>query len=140
LTQFERGKPIIIDVEITNTGRTPATHVLKSAIEDSTLVPRDKPMPDRIESLQKSLPNSPGASLPPNGGYTMSFGRSISGTDQSEISASYDAIKSRQLVLYILGTVHYEDVFGISHNTNWCVWISNPDTKTEPVPEIRTVR
>jgi len=48
---------------------------------------------------------------------------------QQILISQYMQIKSKNLFLYYFGVLKYDDASGNSHETQFCIYLSNPDTK-----------
>jgi hypothetical protein len=97
---------------IKNTGHTTADAV--NVI--SRLKIFDFPLPDNIDlALPTTLRDDAGHIAPGNSFFFPSvLGEMISGDEIEEIR------RGNKRKMYIYGTVHYKDIFGLSHYTNFC--------------------
>ncbi len=118
VTQFEAGKPVNVELYVVNSGKTPAIgvhskHSLNGAVGDN--------LPEFIFGSTKG-PDSL-VSIPPQGKITILFHP----PDSDALSSpAMDAIKSGANGAYAYGTIWYEDVFGKSHQTDFCMRIVYP--------------
>ena len=137
VTSFEQSTPIGIKIVFFNSGRTPARNVKLCllAVLSPTLILQ--PSADQIKMLQ-SGPFRQRASIAPQGTSTVyagnpgAVGGFVSPEEHSFLQAvtgDYARIKSKDVIFYLFGELHYEDVSGQPHTTQFCVYLSDPDTK-----------
>jgi hypothetical protein len=117
VTETSEGSPIGVTVWVRNTGKTPALN-----LKNVTIIGRAYP-PDELSDTDFRLVDDgvdfarmpgtlmPGApvSVPVHTVYPMTAQR-------------LDDIKSGREVLYVWGTIRYEDVFKRTHSTKFCVF------------------
>ena len=121
---LEADKPILIEAVITNTGKTFAsnTRVLTSV----AVRPSNEPIDiDKLAASLKRrtrLQERP-AVLFPNLEATLPVSTPIPITKEHLV-----LIRASKLLIYLFGEVHYSDVFGSSHTTEFC-GIYNTTTK-----------
>jgi hypothetical protein len=116
-----------------NSGRTPAKNVQTSVEYITSPVPISGPSPQQI----RLLTFRPAQSIAPQGFYRQSIGRASGAENTSAdqlagkqvLVSQYHAIKSKQLFLYYFGILKYDDTVGHSHETQFCIYLSDPDTK-----------
>jgi hypothetical protein len=138
VSQFERGKPIGITVEFFNSGRTPARKVYVHTM--MTLSAKPLTGPGTMQKLKlASAVFQPVESVAPQGHYEMVIGKpfAVGQVISEEESATvklaishFDDIQSMKQIVYFYGELSYEDVSDRSHLTQFCVFISDPDSKS----------
>jgi hypothetical protein len=130
---FTNKEPWKVTVVFFNSGRTPAHDVQSSGMYITSPVPLSGPSSQQIALLTFR----PAQSIAPQGYYRESFGiepgaeaaTSSQITGQQALISQYTQIKNKQLFLYYYGILKYEDIFGKPHETQFCIYLSNPDTK-----------
>lgn len=130
VTQFEKGKPVHINIEIINSGKTPAIDVTQSNNIGWLSVSYYNPAAWKDDIESKSffkkwfdiLKYRTAQSVPPQGRFFMSGGDTI--LDDSD----YDAIKSKKLILYVYGRINYNDIFNRPCYTTFCLYMDYQDT------------
>lgn len=111
---LQAGQPFTIGIKITNTGKTPAFNLTAqwTISHGPKLLDVDKFVKSINYSSQISkgliYPNSEGA-IPAITSYNL--------TDEQ-----IRAIKAGEKIVYTLGTIKYEDIFGDLHTTNYCAF------------------
>lgn len=130
---FTETEPWQITVVFFNSGRTPARNVQSSGMYTTSPAPLSGPSPEQIARLTFR----PAQSIAPQGYYREVFGiaAGAEGATSSQLSgqqiliSQYTQIKNKQLFLYYFGLLKYEDIIGKPHKTQFCILLSNPDTK-----------
>lgn len=125
LTTYELGKVITITVNLSNTGRSPARHITYTAtagIFDIKSVP-----PFALDIPNPAWTGT--SSIPPQGGYQIEV-TTPNVLDQD----AKDPIDRRDRVVWAWGTIHYEDIFGDGHITQFCAY-SLDTTKNREAPK-----
>jgi hypothetical protein len=134
LTQFEEHKPVVMQVNMSNTGKTPARKVKIRTLTMVAPTPIPGPTKEQVEQLRKAdwvL----GPAIPPQGQHSIHIGKESGPvTDENRrtvegIMDRFNFIKSKTSFLYNIGEVSYEDVSGRIHLTTFCVFLADPDTK-----------
>lgn len=120
----EKGKVFEIESILTNTGKTPATHMTRFQRSMPILRGR-KLVPDYSGAKDGSTVSS--SILLPNQWFRGTTHASDKVLDQSDI----DLISKRDVTIYLYGKVCYKDVFGRSHWERFCSFY-DPDTKSFP--------
>jgi hypothetical protein len=85
----------------------------------------------------KQLGFRPAQSIAPQGFYHHNIGAEAAaeGTTaaqlqgQQQLISEYKFIKDKRLFLYYFGILKYDDVFGNPRETQYCIYLANPDTK-----------
>ena len=97
----------------------------------------DSPIHAPPEEEIAKLVFKPTTSIAPQGNYREAIGGDfpavVSGEGEASglqtIVAHYGLIKARKEFLYYFGILKYNDAFGKSHETQYCISLLNPDTK-----------
>jgi|SRR5271165_1786633 len=100
-------------------------------------VPKAQPSAAQIKFLEAS-PFHQRPSIAPQGisivhggkpGAVGSLGSPEEYSSLQAITGSFAKIKSKELIFYVYGELRYEDVSSRPHTTEFCIYISDPDTK-----------
>jgi hypothetical protein len=126
-------EPLKAQINFFNSGRTPARNVQFSAKFMTSPTAIAEPPKEGLDQLLFT----PVQSIPPQGGYhpilgadTLAQVASQSQRHGQEVLISqYKAIKEKTLFLYFYGIVKYDDIFGNHRETQWCIFLANPDTR-----------
>ena len=120
VSDFQVGKPLHIALAVKNTGRTLARNV-QIAVQIDPLPKGHAPEPklDRAETR---------GTIPPNGTLLIDISR---GRNHPEglTEEGLEAIQRGELVVWVYGTIHYDDVFETRQATMFC-YMLQPDGKT----------
>lgn len=130
---FTETEPWKVTVVFFNSGRTPARNVQSSGMYTTSPIPISGPSEQNV----KQLVFRPAQSIAPQGNYRQNFGAdtpaeayTLSQKQGQQILVSqYSLIKTKQLFLYYFGVLKYDDVFGNHRQTEYCIYLANPDTK-----------
>jgi hypothetical protein len=130
---FSDNEPLRVTVVFLNSGKTPARNVQTSAMYKTSNVPLSGPSARDV----RKLIFQPAQSIAPQGRYNQNLGRSVAPEASSasqeqgarELASEHKLIKSKQLLLYYYGIIKYDDIFGHPHQTQWCIYLANPETK-----------
>lgn len=118
VTQFD--KDIMkFDIEIRNSGKTPALGVSEGAKEGSNFSLDPGPQ----ENWFMGLPLVPAEAIPPGGSHIihMAIGSDV-------IGQIYDSVKSKASRLYVVGRIKYTDISRkVDGLTEYCLFMSDPD-------------
>jgi hypothetical protein len=136
-TGFTETTPWKITAIFFNSGRTPAHNVRTSMRFITSPVPLSGPSPEQIKQLEFR----PNQSIAPQGFYRENIGNdsAAEASSSSQISgvatltSQYKLIRDKHLLLYYFGLLKYDDSFGAEHETQWCIYLANPDTKESGV-------
>ena len=125
-SQLQVGQPLSITVGFKNTGRTPAKNVQIAAHLEP--LPRGQAPEPKLEKTQSR------GVIPPNGTVfsTISTGRKHA---EGVTEQGLKAITCGELVIWIYGTVTYEDIFQNRQATMFC-YMLHPDGKTFVAAEV----
>jgi hypothetical protein len=110
---IKEGEKIAFGIVIINSGKTPARKF--RAIAGNRILPSKTPFtPDYPKTIkfQSTSIIQPGMKL------TLPFTR-----EETLTKETIDAIKSNQAILYAYGMMNYEDIFGVSHKTTFCMFL-----------------
>lgn len=118
---FQVGQPFKIEVKVSNTGRTPALN--EKVVWKLVIWPQLSDIDNLIKSTNYHTDVSETVTYPSSGGTIMM------GTEDNLTSQQVNSIKTGALTLYYLGTIHYYDIFGEGHFTNFC-GIYSPNTNS----------
>ena len=120
VSDFQVGRPLNIALAVKNTGRTLARNV-QIAVQIDPLPKGHAPEPklDRAETR---------GTIPPNGTLLIDISR---GRNHPEglTEEGLQAIQRGELVVWVYGTIHYDDVFETRQATMFC-YMLQPDGKT----------
>jgi hypothetical protein len=116
-----------------NSGKTPARKVQTSGMYITSPVPIPGPSSEQI----KQLKFRPAQSIAPQGSYREALGSdfppevstALQRQGQQTLVSQYKSIKSKQLFLYYFGILKYGDSFGKMRETQYCIFLADPDTK-----------
>lgn len=121
ITQFEKGKSLKVDIEIFNSGKTPALQT-----EQVSGFGYELGFPVRIPPSAwfngSTKPFIPFEAIPPQGRYSIH-----SEIPEETISQLYDPVKSRDRTIYVFGEIRYKNISGASGDTEYCLFMSDPD-------------
>jgi hypothetical protein len=123
---------LVATITFINSGRTPARKVQVGA----GFFTSSRPVPGPPSNIQ-TLEFRPAQSIGPQQKYHEVLGTFASGEPYTEtqlrgekaLISRLPAIKSKELILYYYGVLKYEDIFGNSRQTQFCLFLANPDTK-----------
>jgi hypothetical protein len=124
--ELQAGKPVSMTLGFKNTGRTPARNV-QIASQIDALPKGHAPQPKLDKGYSRGI-------IPPEGTVFVSIGNGRSsgeGLTQQELQA----ISSGDLVVWVYGTLTYDDVFEVRQATIFCYRLQ-PDGRTFAVAEI----
>lgn len=132
-TGFTDKAPWTVVITFFNSGRTPARNVQSSAMFKTSGVPIAGPSPKDIKDLRFG----PAQSIAPDGRYFQVLGTAPPGEPTFEfqmqglhaLMSSYQDIKNGSLLLYYFGILKYTDAFDIPRQTQFCIFLTNPETK-----------
>jgi len=130
---FAEGKPWTVNISFFNSGRTPARNVHTSVryrLSDTELA---GPSPEDI----KQLTFRPAQSIAPQARFNQFLGYVASGRANTpsemagiqDLSSKFQAIKDKKLFIYYFGILKYADSSGNQRETQFCIFLANPDTK-----------
>jgi len=130
---FSEAVPWKVTVIFFNSGRSPARNVQSSLMYQTSPVPLSGPSAETIARLHFR----PAQSIAPQATYHQHLGSytpsEASTPDQvqgaNESISEYPYIKNRKLFLYYFGILKYDDIFGNHRETQFCIYLANPDTK-----------
>jgi hypothetical protein len=117
--QFGKGQSWKVDVDIFNSGKTPALQ-LEQASEFG--VELGFPVKNVPTDWFASMQFTPAEAIPPQGRYTIH-----AEIPEQVISQVYDAVKSKDRTIYIYGGIRYKDISGGDGYTEYCFLMSDPD-------------
>jgi hypothetical protein len=130
---FSEKEPWNLKLTFFNSGKSPAKKVQFSVAYEFSDVPLSGPSPQAIQILSYR----PGHSIAPQGHFTEAIGHPTLGQPpqggealgfQTLISKFQD-IKAKKITLYYFGKVKYEDISGHPRETQYCLFLADPDTK-----------
>jgi len=128
----EKGFPLVINY--VNSGKTPARNITIAAGYRTSEMPIAGPFPPDIARLVFTSAQS----VAPQGRYNQLIGYPVAVVDHSggsdirgmqDIRDRFEQIKSKKLMLYYFGTLRYDDIFGSTHSTDFCIFLADPDLK-----------
>lgn len=130
---FTDSEPWKIQVVFFNSGRTPARNVQNSVAYITSPTPLSGPPAISI----KQLVFRPVQSVAPQGYYRAILGNEVAAEGatteerhgQQQMVSEYPLIKNKTLFLYYFGILKYNDGFGKMRETQYCIYLANPDTK-----------
>jgi hypothetical protein len=132
-TEFTETNGLIATVVFFNSGRTPARNVQTSARFMVSPVPLTGPPANEIAQLRfRAAP-----SIAPQGRYNQIIGQVWTGEilipgavqGRQDLISRFRDIKDRTATLYYFGILRYDDIFGNHRETQFCVFLADPDTK-----------
>jgi len=125
-SELQVGQPLSITVVFKNTGRTPAKNVQISTHLEP--LPKGQAPEPKLEKMQNR------GAIPPNGTafVTISTGRKHA---EGVTEQGLKAITSGELVIWVYGTITYEDIFETRQATMFC-YMLHPDGRTFAAAEV----
>ena len=125
-SKLQVGQPLSISIGFKNTGRTPARNVQIAAHLEP--LPKGQAPEPKLDK-----PQSRGV-IPPNGTLflAISTGRKHA---EGVTEQGLEAITSGELVIWLYGTITYEDIFETRQATMFC-YMLHPDGKTFAAAEV----
>jgi hypothetical protein len=130
---FTETEPWIIQVVFFNSGRTPARNVQTSGMYTTSPTPISGPSPQQIAMLVFR----PVPSIAPQGFYREYIADAVGPqrasadelSGQQMLISQYKQIKDKRLFLYYYGLLKYDDNSGNPRETQFCIYLADPDTK-----------
>lgn len=126
LSTYTAGKPIAATINLSNTGRSPALRISYTG-NLSVLKKGEKPVFLYDWQLNDWSGVQP---IPPQGGYQIFVSQ---GDRQVLYEENKTRIDRQQDIIWVWGTVEYEDIFSQRHTTRFCGYTL--DTTSQPVKE-----
>lgn len=131
---FSDTQALGVTIVFFNSGRTPARNVQTSVRYELSLTPIAGPPPSEVSKLTFH----PGSSIAPQGKYNQRIGgggmvgepyvpSQISGV--ADLISKFHEIKGKKLILYYFGILKYDDISGNHRETQYCVFLADPETK-----------
>jgi hypothetical protein len=116
-TPLAVGQRPIIEVRFENTGRTPALNVQSAgAISSNQTVVRET-----LASRNRPIVGQTGRSIVgPNAGETGIY----YGKEPIKDAGQIEAIRAETWIIYVSGSIRYDDIFGNHHCTTFCYGLS----------------
>jgi hypothetical protein len=122
-----------VNMIFANSGKSPARGAKIAALSLISPVSISGPSPDQIKALEFQ----PTQAIAPQGTYNFAIGTAadlIATTvakkgEMESLISKYPLIKSGQLILYYFGILRYEDNSGAIHDTQFCIYMANPQTQ-----------
>lgn len=111
LATYEVGKHTTVSVELSNTGKSPARHVTYTS--NITVIPVEM-----APSFGLDIPDPTWtgiASIAPQGGYQIQIVMPSLLNQEAK-----DLVDHNDRVIWVWGTLHYEDIFNEGHVTEFC--------------------
>ena len=119
--ELEEGKPFRLDITVSNSGKTPALYVESGTGRRLSPTPLlEVPTPRDLGALQFQR----AVAIPPQGKYVLHV------SDPEKSPSPTEMLKSGAIHIYEYGKITYEDVYGRVHSTEFCVYLSDPVTRT----------
>ncbi len=130
---FTETEPWKVTVIFFNSGRTPARNVQLSMMFISSMFPLSGPTKEQIAQLAFR----PSQSIAPQGHYRASLSTDFAPESKTEsqqqgqqvLISQYKLIKDKLRFLYYFGILKYDDVFGNHRETQYCIFLADPNTK-----------
>lgn len=132
--EFSEKTGFPVAVSFLNSGKTPATHIHVSVKYLISPTPLRGPSADLIKSLSyfSSSDIAPQGKLVQGFGWVFAAGKTYAPEEISGnqgIEAHYKQISDGSVSLYYFGTIRYDDIFGRHWNTNYCIFLADPQKK-----------
>jgi hypothetical protein len=121
VVEFSENKPIKIDIELTNTGKTPALHVYEWMKHDFSGISQLGPP---LHLLPTTL-WLPVGSVPPQGHQALHVEIPWERWKANDLQ-----IRLKTKYLSAFGEISYEDTSKRHHTTQLCLYMRDPDTQT----------
>ena len=112
LGEVSEGQPASVEVQVENSGRTPAINMTIQ----SRLDYRDSALPENPDYGRSAGNDSVATVLPGASHRNIIFG------ERGILPADVQAFKDLKSKFYAYGLIRYEDVFGTRHTTRFCGW------------------
>lgn len=131
---FSKTNGFPVTITFSNSGRTPARHVTFSERYFYTPIPVAGPPDDEVRKL---VPFS-GSDIAPQGKLIRKLQQAAVPTHtftteqlqgNNDVISHFDAINEGAFTLYYFGTLTYDDIFGKTHTTDFCIYIIDPKAK-----------
>lgn len=117
VVQFEKTKPVKVDIVAINSGKTPALKIMVAAKFGWNSSVTQSPN----EEWFKNLNFHPQGSVPPQGTFVYHVN-----ADWDKMALPYEALKENRQTIYVFGEIRYKDISGGSNTTEFCLYISDP--------------
>ena len=129
---FNKTDGLLATISFLNSGKTPASNVELCKGYRLSEVPLSGPTPEDIKGIGGC---GPGKAIGPQGKFNIGWGHAWPAepttTAQhqglSEFLAKYQAIKDKKLFAYFFGTIKYDDAFANRRETDFCIFLADPD-------------
>lgn len=121
IAQFEEGKPIKVEIDIGNSGKTPAFQMEWWSKYNSSTIAELGPLPRDLASITEW---QVGGAIPPSGQHAI-----YSEIPWENWKGSSLSFKLKNLVPSIYGEISYHDAGGRSHITQYCLYVADPETR-----------
>lgn len=108
-----------IEIDIVNTGRTPAIHVQQAG---SRFIAKKPLLQEPPPSIIRGLVFHPAMTVPPQAKLTISAEESV-----ENLGDDYAAMKSGGKIFYFVGEIRYDDIFGKKHRVRFCFYRAHPE-------------
>ena len=113
ITLLEADKPLQTEVKIMNTGKTIALDLYYPGAVQTSIGPLD------VDAFIRA--NPPVAETAGGVALFQNIDATIPAQTSVPLNADQvDQIKKRQLRVYLFGDIHYKDIFGKTHTTQYC--------------------
>jgi hypothetical protein len=109
--QFEKDKPFKIDIEIKNSGKTPALQMMESVKYGQDFSSRPGPRDEWFTAIMQ-----PAEAVPPQGSHTIHLEM-----DKDALAPIFDELKAKTRLLYIIGTLDYKTISNETGFTEFCL-------------------
>jgi len=115
VTTLEAGKPLATEVKIVDTGKTIALDLYYPGEVQTSHARMD------VDAFLRSKDMPPPVAATRVGALFRNIDVTIPAQTSVPLSAEQvTAIQTRQLLVYLFGDVHYKDIFGKAHTTQYC--------------------
>jgi hypothetical protein len=131
---FTEKESLKASLRFANTGKSPARNVRYASKFKTSPTPLTDLLKTDIQGLRSEFKTA--QSIPPQNALLVNANDLVAAEPNSKAAieayphllAQYQYIKNRQLFLYYFGLVKYDDIFGKHHETQFCIYLANPDT------------
>lgn len=123
LESFDVGKRISVIVMLSNTGKSPARH--ETYVGQIEVLPREARPNFGFDIPDPTWTGV--ASISPQGSYRLQFATSTLLTQDER-----DLISHGDRVIWVWGTIHYEDIFDQGHITEFCAFSLDTTSNRQP--------
>jgi hypothetical protein len=121
VNQFEKGKSTIVEIEIVNSGKTPALNVRKATQYGWSPIKIPGPLQDWMKNMQIVPTISIAPQARPALNVTIYW---------NKMAPIYDEIMAKTQILYFFGKIDYRTVSDEPGSMTFCIYMDHPESKS----------